>query len=62
MHHDFTSRSGLVLEVAGAGVGGSSSRQKLVAKHSFESEVLLCLMDPTWSYGSESGCSAKGTN
>lgn len=39
IHCDFISRSALVLEVARAAFGGSS-KQKLVAKHSFESEFV----------------------
>jgi hypothetical protein len=44
VHHDFTSRSGVSLEVAGATVGGWSTKQKLVTKHSTESEI-VCLSD-----------------
>ena len=40
VHHDYTSRSGLVLKLAGGAVGGSSSKQKLVVKDSTESEIV----------------------
>jgi hypothetical protein len=40
VHHDFTSRSGLVLRLAVGAVGGSSSKQKLVVKDSTESEIV----------------------